>query len=128
MASEFGRAGGLVCAGISFPAKADEEAVEIRRQGRAVGQEGVRVEWGRGRSSPGGEGGEEHLVLSRSAWADGLGKLCGQHLHFWWFPRGLGAELPSAAVSWAAGEAGKGESQDRMAARAWPGAASQQGW
>lgn len=25
------------------------------------------------------------------------------------FPPGLGAELPSAAVSWAAGEAGKGE-------------------
>lgn len=73
MASDFAGAGGLVCAGISFPDKNNVQIAEITKQGSAAGREGAQVERAQARSSCWGEGRENRVPLTMGGC---LGELC----------------------------------------------------
>lgn len=131
-ASDFAGAGGLVSAGISFPAKDNVRIAEITRQGRAAGREGAQMEGGPGQERLPGRRDRGAPGPARHGRLPGEGRaVCLAFLLLLVLP-GLGAELPWAAVPLPPHSRGcwggrRGGAPGRAGRGAWPGAAWQQG-
>lgn len=127
-APDLAGAGGLVCAGISFPDKNNVQIAEITRQGSAAGWEGAQMEGGPG---------QERLLGRRDRGAPGPacrgrlpgvgGELCAWPSRCWWFSRVWELSCPELH-SRGCGGGRQGGPPGRAGREAWPGAAWQQGW